>query len=133
DDVGNQDPVQAAQIRADTLDEIIRSTTEAFLGLTVGCARCHDHKFDPITQQDYYRLYATFAGVQHGARAVGTAAEREAVRAAREPLEARHAQLAAELQQLESQVAARAESIGEEVDRRATRPPADRRGTRESF
>jgi hypothetical protein len=53
------------------VDEIIRATGEAFLGLTTGCARCHDHKFDPITQQDYYRLFATFAGVHHGDRHVG--------------------------------------------------------------
>lgn len=65
DIVGNKDPVQAAQIRADTVDEMIRATGEAFLGLTVGCARCHDHKFDPITQRDYYSLYAAFAGVHH--------------------------------------------------------------------
>lgn len=71
DIVGNADAAMAAQIRADTVDEIIRATGEAFLGLTVGCARCHDHKFDPITQQDYYRLYATFAGVYHGDRLVG--------------------------------------------------------------
>ena len=62
DDVGNQDPAQAAQIRANTIDEIIRATSEAFLGLTVGCSRCHDHKFDPISQEDYYRWYATFRG-----------------------------------------------------------------------
>ena len=68
DDVGNQDPAQAAQIRANTIDEIIRATSEAFLGLTVGCSRCHDHKFDPITQEDYYRWYATFRGVRHGSR-----------------------------------------------------------------
>src|SRR5262249_19885428 len=65
DIVGNKDAVQADQIRADTVDEMIRATGEAFLGLTVGCARCHDHKFDPITQRDYYSLYATFAGVYH--------------------------------------------------------------------
>ncbi len=63
--VVNNDAVQAAQIRADTIDEMIRATGEAFLGLTVGCARCHDHKFDPIAQRDYYSLYATFAGVHH--------------------------------------------------------------------
>lgn len=68
DNVGNQDAVQSAQIRADTIDEIIRAAGEAFLGLTVGCARCHDHKFDPLTQRDYYGWYATFAGVKHGAR-----------------------------------------------------------------
>jgi hypothetical protein len=71
DIVGNEDAAQAAQIRADTVDEIIRATSEAILGLTVGCARCHDHKFDPITQEDYYRLYATFAGVFHDDRLVG--------------------------------------------------------------
>ncbi len=70
DIVGNADAVQAAQIRADGIDEMIRTTGEAFLGLTVGCARCHDHKFDPVTQRDYYSLYATFAGVFHGDRPV---------------------------------------------------------------
>jgi hypothetical protein len=68
DNVGNQDPVQAAVIRANHADEIIRATSEAFLGLTVGCARCHDHKFDPILQKDYYSLFATFFGVQHDSR-----------------------------------------------------------------
>ena len=38
------------------LDDIVRTTGEAFLGLTIGCARCHDHKFDPIPQADYYSL-----------------------------------------------------------------------------
>jgi cytochrome c553 len=45
------------------LDDVIRTTSETFLGLTVGCARCHEHKFDPIPQQDYYRLLAFFQNV----------------------------------------------------------------------
>src|SRR4030095_3450435 len=42
------------------LNDMIGTTTRAFLGLTVACARCHDHKFDPITQMDYYRMMAIF-------------------------------------------------------------------------
>jgi hypothetical protein len=42
-----------------------------FLALTVNCARCHNHKFDPISQRDYYAMKAVFAGVQHGERPIG--------------------------------------------------------------
>jgi len=45
----------------DTIDERIDTTTKAFLGLTVACARCHDHKFDPIPSADYYSLHGVFA------------------------------------------------------------------------
>ena len=45
----------------DTIDERIDTTTKAFLGLTVSCARCHDHKFDPIPIKDYYSLHGIFA------------------------------------------------------------------------
>lgn len=46
--------------RYDELDDMTATTCVAFLGLSVGCARCHDHKFDPIPTRDYYRLAATF-------------------------------------------------------------------------
>jgi cytochrome c553 len=46
--------------RYDEMDDMLATTGTAFLGLTVGCARCHDHKFDPVPQRDYYQLLATF-------------------------------------------------------------------------
>jgi mono/diheme cytochrome c family protein len=50
------------QYRAEWQAEAVETTAAAFLGLTFNCARCHDHKFDPISQRDYYRLSAVFAG-----------------------------------------------------------------------
>ena len=47
--------------RYDELDDMVMTTGVSFLGLSVGCARCHDHKFDPIPSRDYYRLAATFS------------------------------------------------------------------------
>ena len=47
----------------DEIDDLVRTTGETFLGLTIGCARCHEHKFDPIPQEDYYRLAAFFRNV----------------------------------------------------------------------
>ena len=64
----NQDPKFKAQQRQDELDEIVKATGAVFLGFSIGCARCHDHKFDPITQQDYYNLQAVFAGVHYRER-----------------------------------------------------------------
>jgi hypothetical protein len=46
------------------LDDVTHSTAATFLGLTLGCARCHDHKFDPLPTNDYYRMQAVFAGTE---------------------------------------------------------------------
>ena len=56
------------QARQDELDEVIRTVSQSLFGLTIGCARCHDHKFDPIQQRDYYALQAIFAGLSYGDR-----------------------------------------------------------------
>jgi len=51
---------EVERTRYDAMDDMLATTSSAFLGLTVGCARCHDHKFDPIPEKDYYRLLASF-------------------------------------------------------------------------
>jgi hypothetical protein len=61
----DDEPDDKETARYDELDDIIQTTTGAFLGLTVSCARCHDHKFDAIPQVDYYRLLAFFSGLKH--------------------------------------------------------------------
>src|SRR3984893_6169829 len=50
------------QLRYEWLSDAVDTTGEAFLGLTLTCSRCHDHKFDPLTQRDYHRMMAVFAG-----------------------------------------------------------------------
>ncbi len=70
DTVKSPDIVLTKNQRANELNDMIATTCTAFLGLTVACARCHDHKFDPIAQTDYYQIQAIFAGVQHGDRGI---------------------------------------------------------------
>ncbi|MEX1223527.1 MAG: DUF1549 domain-containing protein, partial [Pirellulales bacterium] len=60
----NKDPQFRRQARADDLDDMVATVMTASVGLTINCARCHDHKFDPISLEDYYRLTAVFADVQ---------------------------------------------------------------------
>jgi mono/diheme cytochrome c family protein len=57
----------AAEVRQNYLSEITSTAASVFLGLTVGCARCHDHKYDPIPTRDFYRFQAFFNAVQAGA------------------------------------------------------------------
>jgi hypothetical protein len=54
----DDEPADPLQARYDVLDDVVATTSQVFLGLTVDCARCHDHKIDPISQHDYYKLLA---------------------------------------------------------------------------
>ncbi len=62
--VWDDEPDDMRQAEFDDLDDMLATTGNVFLGLTIGCARCHDHKFDPITQEDYYSLLSFLRNVK---------------------------------------------------------------------
>src|SRR5262249_56406305 len=60
----DDEPADPAEDRYDQLDDMVSTTSQVFLGLTLGCARCHNHKFEPLTSLDYYRMVAVFNPLQ---------------------------------------------------------------------
>lgn len=54
------DNVNNEETRSDEMDDMVATTSSVFMGLTMGCARCHDHKYDPLPTKDYYRMVAIF-------------------------------------------------------------------------
>src|SRR5262249_20896131 len=100
DEVGQtqQGMLMRLRVREEELEEMISAVGQTFLGLTVNCARCHSHKFDPIPQRDYYRLKAALEGVRHGDRPLLTPQERQ-------EQEARVGRLTRDIAQREKEVA----------------------------
>src|SRR5205823_3202094 len=83
-------------------DDMVMTTMSAFVSMTAHCARCHDHKFDPISQEDYYSLQAVFAGVDRADRPYDPDPK---IYAARRPLLAKRRALQVQLRPLEQQAA----------------------------
>lgn len=70
-----REPAAIRQARADRMDEIMQTVGASVMGVTIGCARCHNHKFDPLTIRDYYAMTAVFQDVEFGSRQPEYAAE----------------------------------------------------------
>lgn len=81
---GNQ---EVASSRNEVLTEMTNAVGSALLGVTLGCARCHNHKFDPLRQSDYYRIQAYFAGVYDRDIVKASAEAQTAWKAKAEPIE----------------------------------------------
>jgi hypothetical protein len=63
-----REPSAIRQARSDRMDEIMQTVGASMMGVTMGCARCHNHKFDPITIKDYYSMTGVFQDVEFGSR-----------------------------------------------------------------
>ncbi len=117
--------------RQNALNEITETTGLVFLGLTIGCARCHDHKFDPIRQADFYRLQAFFTPARfRDDYPIGRPEQRRAfeqrMRAWESELEALQSAVIALESPLRSRLAAIPQGANDEVIVALQRPPAER-------
>jgi len=103
DQAGNsqRNQTQRMKTREEEMEDLVSCVTQGFLGMTVNCARCHAHKFDPIPQTDYYRIKSVFDGVFHGERDFGSQAEREARQKKVAELNAKIAELDKKVAELE--------------------------------
>ena len=81
------DPESIAQAKSETLDDRVDTFSRAFLGLTVACARCHDHKFDPIPTEDYYSIAGIFNNTREGETPLADDSVVAAYESARQPID----------------------------------------------
>jgi hypothetical protein len=122
--IWDDEPADRPLAKYDVLDGIVSTTSQVVLGMTVGCARCHDHKRDPIPQRDYYRLLAFFHDIRdmnkdNLRRVVPPQDQRDADRLAKERQE-REAKLHHDIYQLEQQFLAAAAKKGIRTGQAAT-------------
>ena len=112
-------PAVIEQIVADEWDERLDAVSRTFLGLTVSCARCHDHKFDPISTEDYYALAGVFASSQMDERPLRPSDEVPVIRKARKNI----GELEAQLKKLADPKSADADAIRQSIAEIRQRTP----------
>ena len=103
------------QTRMDELDDVVSTTSSVFMGLTVGCARCHDHKYDPFPQSDYYRLQAIFLSSQKTERLLGTDNDQATVKLRNQEIDQQIAPFKVKIAEIERPV--RKRLLDEKVER----------------
>ncbi len=124
----DDEPADRLLARYDVLDGIVSTTGQAFLGMSIGCARCHDHKKDPIPQKDYYRLLAFFHNITDmngkNTRRLQSADEQLTQAKLLRERQAREAELVRQIDQMEQRFAAAlAEKKGIRVSAAKARDP----------
>lgn len=90
------------KVREDEMEEMLGTVGQTFLGVTINCARCHDHKFDPFSAKEYYQMKAVFDGVRGGDRELASAAESHEHQAALRLLEKQHEAVLGKVRELEA-------------------------------
>ncbi len=92
--INQEGGIDVEQFRIESIVDRVNTTGTVFLGLTIGCAQCHDHKFDPISQREYYQLFAFFNNVDEPVLEFATASDHARRRAIRERVDELHKTLA---------------------------------------
>ncbi|HUQ95252.1 MAG TPA: DUF1549 and DUF1553 domain-containing protein [Bryobacteraceae bacterium] len=116
---GNQD---VASSRTEVLTEMTNIVGGAMLGMTIGCARCHDHKFDPIRQSDYYRMQGYFAQTQANDVIVASAEEQAAWKAKVTPIEQEMRRLRSQMRRAPEEEKGKLETQLESLDEKMPLP-----------
>jgi mono/diheme cytochrome c family protein len=92
--INQEGGIDVEQFRVDSIVDRVNTTGTVFLGLTIGCAQCHDHKYDPISQREYYQLYAFFNNADEPELEIATAAELKKREEIRRQIDSFHSALA---------------------------------------
>jgi mono/diheme cytochrome c family protein len=100
--INQEGGIDVEQFRIDSIVDRVNTTGAVFLGLTVGCAQCHDHKYDPLAQREYYRLFAFFNNVDEPELEIAQPAELARRAAVRARIDRFHRELAARYPDLDA-------------------------------